>query len=282
MKKFIKNSYISLLLLFLYIPILMLMVFSFNEGKTMSKWTGFSLKWYVQLFNDPNIADALTNTLSIAFLSAIISTIIGTLAAIGINECKKSTQNLILNFTYVPMVNADIVTGVSMLLLFIFLRIPRGYGTLLISHIAFNTPYVIFSILPRLRQLDPHLYEAALDMGATPVYAIWKVTIPQLMPSIITGAILAFTMSFDDFVISFFSTQGMVNNLPIYIYSMAKVGINPKINALSVIMFFCVMTLLVITNLRSMRADKQAKKNRHLANRSETRHKFSLKRETTS
>ncbi|MBE5758431.1 MAG: ABC transporter permease [Clostridiales bacterium] len=282
MKKFIKNSYISLLLLFLYIPILMLMVFSFNEGKTMSKWTGFSLKWYVQLFNDPNIADALTNTLSIAFLSAIISTIIGTLAAIGINECKKSTQNLILNFTYVPMVNADIVTGVSMLLLFIFLRIPRGYGTLLISHIAFNTPYVIFSILPRLRQLDPHLYEAALDMGATPVYAIWKVTIPQLMPSIITGAILAFTMSFDDFVISFFSTQGMVNNLPIYIYSMAKVGINPKINALSVIMFLCVMTLLVITNLRSMRADKQAKKNRQLANRSETRHKFSLKRETTS
>ena len=282
MKKFIKNSYISLLLLFLYIPILMLMVFSFNEGKTMSKWTGFSLKWYVQLFNDPNIADALTNTLSIAFLSAIISTIIGTLAAIGINECKKSTQNLILNFTYVPMVNADIVTGVSMLLLFIFLRIPRGYGTLLISHIAFNTPYVIFSILPRLRQLDPHLYEAALDMGATPVYAIWKVTIPQLMPSIITGAILAFTMSFDDFVISFFSPQGMVNNLPIYIYSMAKVGINPKINALSVIMFLCVMTLLVITNLRSMRADKQAKKNRQLANRSETRHKFSLKRETTS
>lgn len=281
MKKFAKNFYVSLLLLFLYIPILMLMVFSFNEGKTMSKWTGFSLKWYVQLFRDPNIADALTNTLSIALLSSVISTVLGTLAAIGISECKKSVQNLVLNFTYVPMVNADIVTGVSMLLLFIFLRIPRGYGTLLISHIAFNTPYVIFSILPRLRQLDTHLYEAALDMGATPGYAVRKVIIPQLMPSIITGAVLAFTMSFDDFVISFFSTQGMVNNLPIYIYSMAKVGINPKINALSVIMFACVMTLLIITNLRSMKAAMKQKRHRHMASK-EVRHKFSLKRETTS
>ena len=274
-KKVLKRLYLALLLLFLYIPIIMLMVFSFNEGKTMSKWTGFSLKWYVQLFHDKNVAEALTNTVSIALLSSIISTVLGTLAAIGLNEYKKTPQNLVLNITYIPMINADIVTGVSMLLLFIFLRIPRGYGTLLISHIAFNTPYVIFSILPRLRQLNPNLYEAALDMGATPAYAIRKVIIPQLAPSILTGAILAFTMSFDDFVISFFSTQGMVNNLPIYIYSMAKVGINPKINALSVIMFICVMTMLIITNYRSIKASKEAEKNRRLIK--DVRRKFSIK-----
>jgi spermidine/putrescine transport system permease protein len=263
------------MLLFLYIPIIMLMIYSFNEGKTMSKWTGFSLKWYGQLFHDKNVAEALTNTLSIAFLSSIISTVIGTLAAIGINECRKTTQNIVLNITYIPMINADIVTGVSMLLLFIFLRIPRGYLTLLISHVAFNTPYVIFSILPRLRQLNPNLYEAALDMGATPSYAISKVIIPQLAPSIITGAILAFTMSFDDFVISFFSTQGMVNNLPIYIYSMAKVGINPKINALSVIMFVAVMVMLIITNIRSMKAAREADRRQHMIK--DVRRKYSVK-----
>ena len=233
------------------------------------------MKWYGQLFHDKNVAEALTNTLSIAFLSSIISTVIGTLAAIGINECRKTTQNIVLNITYIPMINADIVTGVSMLLLFIFLRIPRGYLTLLISHVAFNTPYVIFSILPRLRQLNPNLYEAALDMGATPSYAISKVIIPQLAPSIITGAILAFTMSFDDFVISFFSTQGMVNNLPIYIYSMAKVGINPKINALSVIMFVAVMIMLIITNIRSMKAAREADRRQHMIK--DVRRKYSVK-----
>ena len=275
MKTFFKRFYLALMLLFLYIPIIMLMIYSFNEGKTMSKWTGFSLKWYGQLFHDKNVAEALTNTLSIAFLSSIISTVIGTLAAIGINECRKTTQNIVLNITYIPMINADIVTGVSMLLLFIFLRIPRGYLTLLISHVAFNTPYVIFSILPRLRQLNPNLYEAALDMGATPSYAISKVIIPQLAPSIITGAILAFTMSFDDFVISFFSTQGMVNNLPIYIYSMAKVGINPKINALSVIMFVAVMVMLIITNIRSMKAAREADRRKHMIK--DVRRKYSVK-----
>ncbi len=276
MKNFVKRFYLAILLIFLYVPIIMLMVFSFNEGKTMSKWTGFSLKWYVQLFKDKNVAEALTNTLSIALLSSVISTILGTLAAIGLNEYKKVPQDIVMNITYIPMINADIVTGVSLLLLFIFLRIPRGYGTLLISHIAFNTPYVIFSILPRLRQLNPNLYEAALDMGATPAYAIRKVIIPQLAPSILTGAILAFTMSFDDFVISFFSTQGMVNNLPIYIYSMAKVGINPKINALSTIMFLCVIVLLIIINMRSIKAAKIAEKNRRSIK--DVRRKFSIKK----
>ena len=160
------------------------------------------------------------------------------------------------------MMNADIVTGISLLLVFIFFQIPRGYGTLLIAHVVFNVPYVIFSVLPRLRQMDPHLYEAALDMGAKPSLAVRKVLIPQLMPGIFTGFILAFTMSFDDFVISFFSTQGLVNNLSVYIYSMARVGINPKINALSTIMFVCIITLLIIINVRSSRTRRPREEKR--------------------
>ena len=156
--------------------------------------------------------------------------------------------------------NADVVTGISLLLLFIFLHIPRGYLTLLIAHTVFNVPYVIFSVLPRLRGLDKNLYEAALDMGATPSYAVRKVMIPELMPGIVTGFIMAFTMSFDDFVISFFSTQGLVNNLSVYIYSMARVGINPKINALSTIMFVLVISLLVVINIRSLRMGRKTPK----------------------
>lgn len=256
-KTFFKRFYLALLLIFLYMPILMLTVYSFNEGKTMAKWSGFSFKWYQQLFADPAITEALWVTISVAVLSALIAVFIGTLAAIGIYEFKKITKSITVNLTYIPIMNADIVTGISMLLLFIFLRIPRGYGTLLISHIAFNIPYVIFSVMPRLRRMDKNLYEAALDMGAKPAYALRKVLLPELMPGIVSGFIMAFTMSFDDFVISFFSTQGMVNNLSIYVYSMARVGINPKINALSAIMFITVILLLLISNIRSIRAGKQ-------------------------
>lgn len=260
-KRFFKRFYLAILLLFLYLPILMLMVFSFNEGKSMSLWTGFTLDWYVQLFQDPAIMEALGVTLSIAILSSLLAVCIGTLAAIGIHEYKRWSKNITINLTYVPMMNADIVTGISLLLLFIFLNIPRGYGTLLIAHTVFNVPYVIFAVLPILRRMDKNLYEAALDMGATPSYAVRKVLVPELMPGIVTGFIMAFTMSFDDFVISFFSTQGLVNNLSVYIYSMARVGINPKINALSTIMFLFIITLLVIINLRSLRQGK-AKANR--------------------
>ncbi len=230
----------------------------------MAKWTGFSLNWYVELFKDPVIMEALGVTLSIALLSSLIAVVIGTLAAIGINEYKKWPKTLTINLTYVPMMNADIVTGISLLLLFIFMRIPRGYGTLLIAHTAFNIPYVIFSVLPKLRQMDPNLYEAALDMGATPSYAVRKVLIPELMPGIMTGFIMAFTMSFDDFVISFFSTQGLVNNLSTYIYSMARVGINPKINALSTIMFVCIITLLIVTNVQANRHSKKQQKQQRI------------------
>ncbi len=258
-RSFFKRFYLAVILIFLYLPIATLMVFSFNSGDSMSRWEGFSLHWYAEMVNDPTLMEALWITISIAVLSSLIAVVIGTLAAIGINDYRKVPRGIVTNITYVPMMNADIVTGVSMLLLFIFLRIPRGYFTLLISHVAFNVPYVIFSVLPRLRVLDKNLYEAALDMGATPFYALRKVLIPQLMPGIATGAVMAFTMSFDDFVISFFSTQGYVNNLSTYIYSMAKVGIRPVINALCTVMFLFIITLLIIMNVKANRFAKNNK-----------------------
>lgn len=251
MKRFSKRFYVGLILLFLYLPIITLIVFSFNGSKTMARWSGFSLKWYGELFTDPIILDAIFVTLSIALLASLISTVIGTMAAFGINSMKKHAKSLTLSGTYIPMINADIVTGVSMLLLFILLKIPRGYMTLLIAHITFCLPYVVLSVLPRLKSMDSALYEAALDMGATPRQAMLKVVLPDIMPGVITGFILAFTLSFDDFVISFFSTQGTLSNLSVYIYSMAKLGINPKINALSAIMFVVVVLLLIIINKRS-------------------------------
>jgi spermidine/putrescine transport system permease protein len=217
----------------------------------MAKWGGFSLKWYGELFTDGQILDALAVTLSIAVLAALISTVIGTFAALGINGFKKRSKSMLVGVSYIPMVNADIVTGVSLLLLFILLKLPRGYATMLIAHITFCLPYTTLSVLPRLRGMDEALYEAALDMGATPRQALLKVVLPDIMPGIVTGMILAFTLSFDDFVISFFSTQGVLPNLSIYIYSMAKKGIKPEINALSAIMFAVVIALLILINKRS-------------------------------
>ncbi len=241
----------------MYLPIGALIVFSFNESKNMAKWTGFSLHWYEELFHDPIIAQAVWVTVSVALLSALVATVIGTLAAIGIDSYKSKAKNTMINLTYIPMVNADIVTGISLLLLFIFFNIPRGYWTMLLAHITFNIAYVIFSVMPKMRQLDKSTYEAALDMGAKPGYAVRKVILPQIMPGIVTGFILAFTMSFDDFMISFFTTQGTTQNLSTYIYSMARVGINPTINALSAIMFAVVITLLLVVNVRSMKKTKK-------------------------
>ena len=259
---FCKRFYLAILLVFIYLPILMLMIFSFNSGKSMTKWSGFTFDWYQKLFTNPLILESIWVTLSIAILSSLIATVVGTMAAIGINDFKKWQRNLVINLTQIPMMNADIVTGISLLLFFIFTKIPRGYVTMLISHIVFNIPYVIFSVMPRLKGMDENLYEAALDMGATPGYAIRKVIVPQLMPGIVSG----FIMSFDDFVISFFSSQGVISNLSIYIYSMAKVGINPEINALSTIMFLCVITLLIVINVRAerqaVRSGKRSKKAR--------------------
>lgn len=257
LKGFFKGTYLGAMLLFLYAPIFVLILYSFNSSKTMGRWAGFSLRWYEALFQDSMIMKALSVTLSVAILSAVIATVIGTFAAIGMHAMRKRTRLVIENISQLPVVNPDLVTGISLLMLFAFIGLKGGYIRLLIAHITFNIPYVIFSVMPKLRQSSNQLYEAALDLGCTPLKALWKVIVPDIMPGIVSGFILAFTLSLDDFVVSYFATQG-VENLSIYIYSMARRGINPKINALSTLMFIAVVTLLLIVNIKSIREERAA------------------------
>ncbi|HLR35345.1 MAG TPA: ABC transporter permease [Tissierellales bacterium] len=249
--KFIKKFYTFLIFLFLYAPIIVLMAFSFNDSKSRGTWTGFTFKWYLELFKNEEVLMALYYTLLIAILSSIIATIIGTIAAIGIYDMKLLGRKIVLNLNYLPVLNPDIVTAVALMTLFRFANIEFGFTTMLLAHITFNIPYVILSILPKLKQLNKHLAEAAMDLGATPFYALRKVVIPQIMPGIVTGALIAFTLSIDDFVISFFTTGSDVTNLSITIYSMARRGINPVINALSTLMFLSVLILLILINKRT-------------------------------
>ncbi|HSH36121.1 ABC transporter permease, partial [Schnuerera sp.] len=235
--KALRRLYTFLIFLFLYAPIIVLIVFSFNNSKTRGTWSGFTFKWYIELFNNAEVLKALYYTILIAVLSAIISTVIGTFAAIGIYGMPGISKRVILNLNYLPVLNPDIVTAVSLMTLFRFIRIEFGFITMLLSHITFCIPYVILSILPKLKQMNKHLAEAAMDLGATPFYALRKVVIPEIMPGIVTGALLAFTLSVDDFVISFFNKGAGVTNLSITIFSMARTGINPIINALSTLMF---------------------------------------------
>jgi len=248
--RFLKKCYVGLILMFLYAPIAVLVVFSFNNSKSRGHWAGFTLKWYIQLFHDRQIMSALYYTVAIAILSAVIATIIGVAAAIGIYNMNKIGRNIVMNLSYLPVLNPDIVTGISLMILYIFIKLELGFLTLLLAHITFNIPYVILSILPKLKQMNKYLYEAALDLGATPYQAFWKVILPEIMPGVVTGFILAFTLSIDDFVISFFTTGAGVSNLSIVIYSMARRGINPSINALSTLMFTIVLLLLFLVNIR--------------------------------
>ena len=248
--RLLKKIYAILIYLFLYAPIIILVVFSFNASKSRGTWSGFTFKWYLELFRDRQIMKSLYFTMLVAVLSSVIATIIGTAAAISIHKMKSLKKTIIMNLTYLPVVNPDIVTGLSLMILFIFTKFPLGFFSLLLAHITFNIPYVILSVLPKLKQLDKHLYEAALDLGATPWYAYKKVILPEIMPGIITGLLLAFTLSVDDFVISFFTTGSGVSTLSITIYSMARRGINPKINALSTLLFLTVLLLLIIVNMR--------------------------------
>jgi spermidine/putrescine transport system permease protein len=248
-KGLLKRSYILLMFLFLYAPIIVLAFYSFNSSRSRGTWDGFTFKWYLGMFQDRQILTSLYYSLLIGVLASIAATIIGTAAAFGINGMKNLPQKTIMNLTYVPVLNPDIVTGISFMLLFIFLRLRLGFSTLLLSHITFNIPYVILSVLPRIKQLDKSLYEAALDLGATPSQVFQKVILPEIMPGVITGLLLSFTLSLDDFVVSFFTTGSGVSNLSITIYSMARRGINPKINALSTLMFVSVLILLIIVNL---------------------------------
>lgn len=258
-RKIIDKLYLALVFIFLYAPIAVLIVFSFNDSKLRGSWAGFTLKWYKELLDDPTILKSLYNTILIAVIATIVSTILGTIAAIGINDLKGHKKNLILDVNYLPVLNPDIVTAVSLMGLFGFMGLEFGYLTMIISHIVFCTPYVILSVLPKLKQMDKHTLEAAMDLGATPFYAIKNVVIPQIRPAIFTGALMAFTLSVDDFVISFFNTGHGVTNLSITIYSMAKKGINPSINAISALMFTFLLVLLLIINKRK---DTQVQKKR--------------------
>lgn len=249
-KSLFKRCYVLIIFLFLYAPIFVLIVFSFNNSKSRGHWDGLTLKWYVQLFQDPQIMKTLYYTLALGVLSSLVATFVGTAAAIGIDNMTKFRKKLVMNVTYLPVLNPDIVTGISLMLLFIFIHLKLGFLSLLLAHITFNIPYVILSVLPKLKQLNKHLYEAALDLGATPLDAFKKVILPEIMPGVITGALLAFTLSLDDFVISFFTTGSGVSNLSISIYSMARRGINPEINALSTLMFVSVLLLLIIVDRR--------------------------------
>lgn len=251
-RKIIDRLYLILIFIFLYAPIVVLIVFSFNDSKLRGKWAGFTLRWYKELISNPEILKALYSTLVIAIVATIVSAILGTVAAIGINELRGFKKKAILDVNYLPVLNPDIVTAISLMGLFGFLGLDFGYLTMIISHIVFCTPYVILSVLPKLKQMDKHTVEAAMDLGATPYYAMKNVVIPQIRPAIFTGALMAFTLSIDDFVISFFNTGNGVTNLSITIYSMARKGINPSINAMSAIMFVSLLILLLVINKRSI------------------------------
>lgn len=257
MKNAAKKFYIALIFLFLYAPIATLMVLSFNASKTRAKWGGFTFKWYAQLAHNDDILRALGNTLLIALLSSVIATVIGTIACIAMNNMKKRTRTIMMGITNIPMLNADIVTGISLMLLFISLGFRFGLGTILLSHITFNIPYVILSVMPRMKQLNPSIYEAALDLGASPVTAFFKVVFPDLTPGILSGFLMAFTMSLDDFIITHFTKGAGVDTLSTKIYTEVRKGIKPEMYALSTIIFVTVLALLILVNLSP---DKGAEK----------------------
>ncbi len=256
--KTLSKIYNFLIFAFLYAPVLLLIVFSFNDGRSQSKWTGFSLHWYQDLFTDSEIMESLKVTLEIALLAALVSTIIGVLSALGIFAMNGKLRKTFLAVNNIPMVNPEIVTGISLMLLFVFLYrtvniLQPGFGTLLIAHITFCIPYVILQVMPKLRQLDPHLYEAAVDLGCPPAKAFFKVVLPEIVPGVLTGALMAFTMSLDDFVISYFNSGSSAQTLSVYIYNITRKKVPNSINALSTLMFVAILVLLVLINIRQVR-----------------------------
>ena len=250
MKKKLKSFLpIFLMLLFFYGPIIMTVVFSFNNSRSLTSWSGFSLQWYEKLWNSRDMMDAVRNSVVIATISTFVSVIVGTLTAIGLSHHKKIVKQIFSFINNLPVMNPEIVTAIAFMLLFAsFQNIEKGFMTMLIAHITFSTPYVILTVLPKLASLDPSLADAAMDLGATPSQALTKVIVPQIMPAIVSGALIAFTMSFDDFVISYFVTGKGVSNISIIVYTMSK-RINPSINALSTIIIVVITIALLILNL---------------------------------
>ena len=259
-RKIASKVYVALVMVFLYLPIAVLILYSFNDGKT-SVWKGFTLKWYYELFNNSAIMTSLYNTLIIAVLAALVSTVLGTLAAIGIYNMKKPVRSLVTNVSNIPIINPEIVTGVSFMLLFAFLgtlfNFEMGFATVLIAHISFCTPYVILNVMPKLRQMDYSIYEAALDLGCNPRQAFFKTVMPEIMPGVISGMLMSFTYSLDDFVITYFTRGPKFQTLPIEIYTMPRRRISPTINALSTLLFIITIAILIIVNVWERRAEKE-------------------------
>ncbi len=269
----------ALVFLFLYAPIFVLIVFSFNDSSSRTVWQGFTLRWYSELVRDRQIMSALSSTLLVSLLATAAATVAGTMAAIGFFNMKKRWRGPLMAVNNIPMTNADIVTGVSLCLLFVaffggweafarwlngaqgLIRLPvhlhMGFGTLLIAHITFNIPYVILSVMPKLRQMDKNLIDAAQDLGCTWMQAFWKVALPEIKPGIVSGALIAFTMSVDDFVISYFTAGSGTSTLAMVVYGMTKRRISPKINAISSLLFITVLALLVIVNIREARQEQR-------------------------
>ena len=251
-----QKVYIALIFIFMYAPIATLIVLSFNASRTRAKWGGFTTKWYVELFSNRDIMQALYNTLLIALLSAVIATLIGTIAALSIQGMKKKNRAVLMGITNIPMLNAEIVTGISLMLLFLTFRAKFGFTTILLSHITFNIPYVILSVMPRLKQLNPSVYEAALDLGASPWKAFFKVVFPDILPGVSSGFLMAFTMSLDDFIITHFTKGPGVDTLSTKIYTEVRKGIKPEMYALSTLIFVTVLILLILVNKAPRQKEK--------------------------
>ena len=241
---FNSSLWIGLALVFLYLPLLVMAIFSFNDSKSLSNWGGFSLRWYQELFSNQQMIDAIIVSVSIAILSTVISTILGTITAIGVSKSKPILRKVLLQINNIPIMNPEIVTGISLMLLFSFMKIEKGYITMLIAHIVLCTPFVITNVLPKVRQLDDNLADAAMDLGSTPFQALTKVIIPQVKPGIVSGALLAFTLSFDDFIVSYFVSGNGIENISIVIYNMSK-RTNPSIYALATIILVVVLVVVV-------------------------------------
>ena len=263
MKKAFKSAYLALVLLFLYAPIAVMIALSFNASKSRAVWGGFSLTWYAQLFDSPEIMQALQVTLTVAVLATLVATVIGSLGAIGIHAMKSGRANALINLSYLSMTTPDIATGVSLMLLFVFIRdrmgipLEMGFLTLILAHITFSIPYVILNVIPKLRQMDKNIYDAALDLGCNPAMAFLKGVIPEIMPGVISGFLMSFTFSLDDFIISYFVSGPTFSTLPITIYAMTRKKVSPEINALSTIVFLVVLGVLALSNY--MEAKREAK-----------------------
>ena len=251
--------YLWVVLAFFYLPIFYVVFFSFNRSKYLTRFTGFSTKWYEAMFNNRSIMEAIWYTVLIAVIATVVSTFVGTITAIGLSKSKKIVKEIVTQVNNLPMLNPEIVTAIGFMLLFSSLRIKTGFTTMLLAHIAFCIPYVILSVMPRLRTLDPNIAEAAMDLGCTPLQAMFKVIIPQIKGGIVAGALVAFSMSFDDFVISLFTTGPGVSNISIYVYSNVK-RVNPTINALSAIIVYVVTAVLILVNVVPMIRERRKKK----------------------